>query len=80
MEEVWGRGFEDGLNPELEAKMMDHLQVCLAKPTTCLLDVPSALAGVLFEGQQWQLCMTRQTLQHVSTWDTGIKLRAIELR
>lgn len=27
MEEVWGRGFEEGLNPELEAKMMDHLQV-----------------------------------------------------
>jgi hypothetical protein len=27
MEEVWGCGFEEGLNPELEAKMMDHLQV-----------------------------------------------------
>lgn len=25
MEEVWGKGFEDGLNPELE--YLDHLQV-----------------------------------------------------
>lgn len=35
MEEVWGTGFEDGLNPELQ--YLDHLQVCLTVGQSTLL-------------------------------------------
>ena len=35
MEEVWGAGFEEGLNPELQ--YLDHLQVRLAAGQSTLL-------------------------------------------